>query len=431
MKRKDKPRSPAEIAKRLGITQEQLEAQARKQADEFFRKKGLLGPELTPREKEELEKQARAATRTFEKDFPRNPDWPPFPLPDIYDDDDPHLVSAAHAAIREFRRTYVPAIGFNGKQLKAAVEVALAIQSAWSNEGLELREVPLAKNSDWPTEQDFVRLEQWFVYAQTAIAKEIASGGKAALPEGGQEAPNEPALPAGNWSRPMALTPAQVAPTPPRPAEAGTAASEESLKSPPRKVWSQSHCPSCGLPGVQFISQKAFSAKPRAPSRTTVGIRVREGIYWSDVQRRVPWCEQCKERTPEGEGAGETANHQAGDGFQPTKEDHATILAWARAVVEEHGYTLPPTDRPALETDSPKIQDAYELVSAVSEAVLEHAKELGHMPLRDEAEVLMRKAFQEAKKDVRNRDVRAQRENASWRKHQREELGESGDSDER
>ena len=179
MKRKGKPCSPAEIAKRLGITQEQLEAQAREQAKECFRKEGLLGPELTPREKEELEKQARAATNTFEKDFPRDPNWPPFPLPDIYDDDDPHLVRAAYAAMRRLRRAYVPEIGFNGQQLKIALEVALAIRSAWSNEGLGLREVPLAKNLNWPVERDFIELEQWFLDAETAIDKEIAIGSQA------------------------------------------------------------------------------------------------------------------------------------------------------------------------------------------------------------------------------------------------------------
>jgi len=176
MKRKSKPRSPAEIAKRLGITQEQLEAQAREQANECFRKEGWLGPELTPREEEELEKQSRAAAKTFEKNFPRDPDWPPFPLPDIYDDDDPHLVRAAYAAISRYRRAYVPEIGFNGKQLKAAVEVALAIRSAWSKGGFELREVPLAENLNWPTKQDFFRLEQWFLTANNAVKRELARG---------------------------------------------------------------------------------------------------------------------------------------------------------------------------------------------------------------------------------------------------------------
>jgi hypothetical protein len=43
-----------------------------------------------------------------------------------------------------------------------------------------LREVPLARNLKWPVERDFIEIEQWFVDAQTAIAKEMASGAAAA-----------------------------------------------------------------------------------------------------------------------------------------------------------------------------------------------------------------------------------------------------------
>ncbi|MCD4699341.1 MAG: hypothetical protein K8R91_02065 [Phycisphaerae bacterium] len=119
-------------------------------------------------------------------DNPHNPDWPSFPLPDIYNDDDSLLPGAALSAIRRWRRNYIPEIGSNGEQLKAAVEVALAIQSAWSNNDLVLRKVPLAENLNWPVERDFLELEQWFTDADAAIAKEIDSGSGSAKAAAGE-----------------------------------------------------------------------------------------------------------------------------------------------------------------------------------------------------------------------------------------------------
>ena len=177
MEENENPLSAAERAKQLGISEEEFRAQAREQIDEFFRKEGVLGPELTPREEEELARQAKADYEAYEKKCPRKPNPLPFPLPDIYDDDDPHLVRAAHGAIRDYRRfRYIPGLGCNIGQLKKATDVALDIRSAWAHEGLELREVPQADSVDNPTEQDFIRFEQWFSDADIAISKEIANG---------------------------------------------------------------------------------------------------------------------------------------------------------------------------------------------------------------------------------------------------------------
>ncbi len=121
--------------------------------------------------------QARAAAKTFEKNFPRQSSPLPFPLPDIYDDDDPHLVRAALGGIRDYRRfCYMPGLGCNGSQLAAATDVALDVRAAWSAEELGLRKVPSAQNPDSPIRQDFIELEQWFSDASAAIAKEIANG---------------------------------------------------------------------------------------------------------------------------------------------------------------------------------------------------------------------------------------------------------------
>jgi hypothetical protein len=103
----------------------------------------------------------------------KNPDWPPFPLPDIYDYDDPKLICAAIDAIQKLRRNYIPEIiGFNKPQFKYALDVALSVRSEYP----ELKQVPLAKNPNYPTEQDFIALEQWFLDALTFAQAEIASG---------------------------------------------------------------------------------------------------------------------------------------------------------------------------------------------------------------------------------------------------------------
>jgi len=178
-KKQTEPLSPAERAKQLGISQEQFEAQARKQADEYLQQKH----ELKPHEKLELEKQAKAATEIFEKNFPRNPNWPPFPLPDIFDNDDPHLIGAAAYAIERWLRNFIPEVGANKGQYKIALEIALDVWSAWSSEGLELKEPPLAKNINWPSERDFIELMRWFLGVANAVEKTIVERKSQGKPE--------------------------------------------------------------------------------------------------------------------------------------------------------------------------------------------------------------------------------------------------------
>jgi hypothetical protein len=151
------------------------EEQARKQVNEYFQKKypGMLGPELKPHEKLELAKQISPQSDVYHHSH-KNPDWPPFPLPDIYDADDPHLPRDAFSAIRwlRFSNNYFdnPKSPLFAEQCKAAIEVALDIRSEFP----ELRIVPMAKNPDCPTKEDFINLEQWFLDAYTFEQAEIA-----------------------------------------------------------------------------------------------------------------------------------------------------------------------------------------------------------------------------------------------------------------
>jgi hypothetical protein len=118
----------------------------------------------------------------------------PFPLPDNYKNDgDSRLPRDALEAVSNYRlllQRFGPDCDEDEDQLKKATDVALGIRLAWSDEwNLELAEVPFTKDSKRPTDEDFARLEQWFLTAANTTEKEIASHRKAALSEGGQVLP--------------------------------------------------------------------------------------------------------------------------------------------------------------------------------------------------------------------------------------------------
>ena len=99
--------------------------------------------------------------------------WPPFPLPDL-NSNDPWLINAACEALQTIRRNYVPDGGHNGKFLKYATDIAFDVRAAWLYNELNVENVPLAENPRWPNEQDFARLEQWFVTLAAEVARETA-----------------------------------------------------------------------------------------------------------------------------------------------------------------------------------------------------------------------------------------------------------------
>jgi hypothetical protein len=99
----------------------------------------------------------------------KHTDWPPFPLPDIYDNDDPHLIHAAGDAILIIHTHYeeIWATGQQyqdeiSQQYQDAVSVAHDILGAWLSNDLVLPEIPRASKSDCPNKQDIFKLWQWF-----------------------------------------------------------------------------------------------------------------------------------------------------------------------------------------------------------------------------------------------------------------------------
>lgn len=145
---------------------------------------------------EECKAEAIRKDEAYKKNHSRPLNWPPFPLPDIYDSDDPWLIGAACEALQRIRRNYVLDLGCNGKWLTAATDIAFDVRSAWLHNGLAVLEVPLAENPRWPTEQDFARLEQWFVTLAAQVARDEIE--PTALNVQSDEPPLE-----GDWSKPM------------------------------------------------------------------------------------------------------------------------------------------------------------------------------------------------------------------------------------
>ena len=97
----------------------------------------------------------------------KTPDWKQDPRcgkvrPRNYQSNDPEGLASD---VRYFRKyMFTPEAGYVPKELRQATDAALRIRASYP----ELPPVPLASNPDWPTEQDFIRIEQYFVTAAMA-----------------------------------------------------------------------------------------------------------------------------------------------------------------------------------------------------------------------------------------------------------------------
>ena len=112
-------------------------------------------------------------------------------------------------------------------------------------------------------------------------------------------------------------------------------------------LWTQEHCPSCGRLGITFITQTDF-AERAAIDRKTVGRRVKQNKYWHDRSTRIPWCERCKEKTPEGRGVERPVDAEPADTYSPSEAEMLTATEWASNLVPRlhlrKGIPLPKPD---------------------------------------------------------------------------------------
>ena len=172
------------------------------------------------------------------------------------------------------------------------------------------------------------------------------------------------------------------------------------------RLWTQRHCPSCGRPDVEFISQTEF-AKRTGENRQTVSDRIRTGKYLHDARRQVPWCAECKEKTPEGSGAEKQIDAPPASTFVSSQADLQCMLDWAQRWLPSVWPGCPKVDWALLnerrDWTRPE-QRAYDLVQAGAQAVMALAQKRGAMPARDEAEVVALQAMRkELATDARSR----------------------------
>ena len=97
--------------------------------------------------------------------------WPPFPLPDIYDSDDPNLINATLRGVQRLRMNYrEDVLPFFSEQYIKVIDVCLMIRSAWA---IGLTEVPIENNTKYPTKGDFLKLEDWLITTFQKVQEDI------------------------------------------------------------------------------------------------------------------------------------------------------------------------------------------------------------------------------------------------------------------
>jgi len=157
------------------------------------------------------------------------------------------------------------------------------------------------------------------------------------------------------------------------------------------KVWNKGYCPGCG--GENTLEWMSFSSYAKAcnnsPNRDTVSRRVKEGKYWINDDRKIPWCQEC------GEKAAYVTNEQvqvAEKTFRPDDAQKNTLMTWTG---EEIKKMYPDFDLSAPEDSS----YAYGYYLTALEDVFEECKKKGEMVTRDEAERITQASFEHEEKE--------------------------------
>jgi len=109
-------------------------------------------------------------------------------------------------------------------------------------------------------------------------------------------------------------------------------------KDRPPRLWTHTHCPSCGRDGIEFMGHSEFSKRWKeydsgAIVRTTVSSRIKDGRYWADANADVPWCPVCRNRTPEGQGVNQPLEQPSVSDYVPTDAEKQKMLSWVESAV--------------------------------------------------------------------------------------------------
>jgi hypothetical protein len=174
----------------------------------------------------------------------------------------------------------------------------------------------------------------------------------------------------------------------------------ESKDRPPR-LWTRTHCPSCGRDGIEFIGQSEFSKRWKeydsgAIVRTTVSSRIKDGRYWADANGDVPWCPVCKHKTPEGQGVNQPVEEPHVSDYVPTEAEKQKILSWVESAVCRHFETF---ELDWLHLENPPTPVAVECFQEACQKVLALMRERQEALGRDEVESVAEDAIEACIRD--------------------------------
>jgi hypothetical protein len=115
----------------------------------------------------------------------------------------------------------------------------------------------------------------------------------------------------------------------------------------PKRIYTKTMCPNCGVKPVKYLSTAQFAERARHATERwwaerTIRYRVTTGKYCTNPRNQLPWCAACQEKTPEGfglgggarEGHGEKKPSRAAD-YAPPANDCRAYETWVREAIGE------------------------------------------------------------------------------------------------
>ena len=183
-------------------------------------------------------------------------------------------------------------------------------------------------------------------------------------------------------------------------------------KGRPPLCWTEDYCPSCQTNKVEFISFRKFAQRCKevgaSMGRKTVSRRVNNEKYWANADWKVPWCEECQERTPKGEGRRRPVDKRASPEDSLDEDDRAHLTGMIREVIHKEwpSFSLEQVKEAGKtgvqrKQHSPKgSKKAEEAYHIALKSVLERTRDNeGDLPPQNVVKDLTRSAIEEVKRE--------------------------------
>jgi hypothetical protein len=173
-----------------------------------------------------------------------------------------------------------------------------------------------------------------------------------------------------------------------------------------RRYWTAATCPECGAPGLEYPTQADFRrrhADPK-PGKNTIKRRIDRGEYLARRDGRLPWCLNCRERTPLGAGAVARPDAPPANDYELTPGDLKNCEAWARAITAKitnlHGFDPQVDGERRFIVHGVEIEGG-ELYAMIYVAVADKVKATRGEATRDECEAAALEAVKKHNADIR------------------------------